>query len=166
MSKGAAERYSKRYKHWDMEMLGLKCNMSNISAALLLDQLENIETNWQRREEICRTYEEAFRSDPHISCTKVLPGSKSARHLFTILVSAEKRDKIMWGLQEKGIGVAVNFRAIHLLTYYRQAYSYKKGAFPVAEKIGDSTITIPLYPKLTDKEVKYIIKTVKEVAAE
>jgi len=163
MSKGAADRYSRRYEHWDMEMLGWKYNMSNIQAALLLNQLENIEKRWQRREQICRMYEEAFKKDSGITCLKVLPNSKSARHLFTILVPPKRRDSIMGQLQERGIGVAVNFRAIHLLTFYRQTFGYKRGSFPIAEKIGDSTITLPLYPKLSNEEVQYVIKVVKEV---
>ena len=163
MSKGAAERYSKRYQHWDMEMLGWKYNMSDIQASLLLGQLENIDKNHERRELICRMYEDAFKNNPNISLLKIMPGSKSARHLFTIMVSPERRDDILWRLQEKGVGVAVNFRAIHLLTYYRQTFGYQKGMFPIAEKIGDSTITIPLYPKLTDEEITYVIKTVNQV---
>lgn len=163
MSKGAAERYSKRYEHWDMEMLGWKYNMSNIQAALLLGQLDNIDKNWERRELICRMYEDAFTSNPNIALIKVLPGSKSARHIFTILVTPERRDDILWKLQENGVGVAVNFKAIHLLSYYRQTFGYEKGMFPVAEKIGTSTITIPLYPKLTDEEITYVISTVNQV---
>jgi len=163
MSKGAEERYSKRYEHWDMEMLGWKYNMDNIQAALLLNQLESIEKYWQRREEICRMYEAAFGDCSKVTCLEIVPGSKSARLMFTILVPPEKRDSILWQLQERGIGVAVNYRAIPLLTFYRQTYGYKRGMFPVAEKIGDSTITLPLYPKLTNEEVQYVIRGVKEV---
>lgn len=166
MSKGAAERYAKRYEHWDMAMLGWKYNMDNIQAALLLGQLNRIEQNWERRELICRMYEDSFKNNPNISLLKIAPGSKSARHMFTILVLPERRDDILYRLQEKGIGVAVNFRAIHLLSYYRETFGYRKGRFPVAEKIGDSTITIPMYPKLTDDEIQYVIKMVKEVTAE
>jgi dTDP-4-amino-4,6-dideoxygalactose transaminase len=165
MSKGASERYSKRYEHWDMEVLGWKYNMYNIQAALLLNQLENIDSFWRRRDEICRRYESAFHGLPGITCLKIMPDSKSGRLMFTILVSPEKRDGILWQLQEKGIGVAVNFRAIHLLTYYRSKYSYKRGMFPVAERIGDSTISLPVYPRLTDEEIERVIDTVKEVVA-
>jgi len=163
MSKGAEERYSKPYEHWDMELLGWKYNMANIQAALLLNQLQNIEKNWQRREEICQTYEEAYEGNPQVACLKILPNSKSARHMFTILVSPERRDRILWELQKKGVGVAVHYRAIHLLSYYRQTYGYERGMFPVAERIGDSTITLPLYPKLSNEEVQYVINGVKEV---
>jgi dTDP-4-amino-4,6-dideoxygalactose transaminase len=165
MSKGASERYSKRYEHWDMEMLGWKYNMNNIQAAMLLGQLESIEKNWQRREEICRRYEAAFRRNPAITCLQVLPNSKSARHLFTILVDTKKRDLILRRMQEKEIGVAINFRAIHLLAYYRHKYGFTRGMFPAAEKIGDSTITLPLYPKLREEEIDYVIKSVNEITA-
>lgn len=165
MSKGAAERYSKRYEHWDMEMLGWKYNMSNIQAALLINQVENINGNWERREAICRMYEDAFSGNPHIFLPLVLPGSRSARHVFTIQVHPEKRDEVLLRLQERGVGVAVNFRAVHLLTYYRETYGYERGSFPIAERIGDSTITLPLYPKLSNEEVQYVIKGVKDVTA-
>lgn len=165
MSTGAAERYSKKYEHWDMELLGWKYNMDNIQAALLLNQLERIEKHWQRREKICRIYEDAFRDNPEVSCLKVLPNSKSARLMFTILVSPQKRNRILWELQKREIGVAVNYRAIHLLTFYRQTYGYKRGMFPVAERIGDSTISLPLYPKLSDEEVQYVIEGVQDVTA-
>lgn len=165
MSKGAADRYSKRYEHWDMEILGWKYNMDNIQAALLLNQLDRVEGYWQRREDICRMYEQAFEDIPGLAYMKVLPGSKSARHLFTIMVPPGDRDPIMMGLQERGIGVAVNFRAVHLMTYYQNAYGYRRGTFPVAERIGDSTITLPLYARLTNEEVEYVIEGVKETCA-
>jgi dTDP-4-amino-4,6-dideoxygalactose transaminase len=165
MSKGAADRYTERYQHWDMELLGWKYNMDNIKAALLLNQIDNIERNLTRREEICNTYEQAFEGVPGVTCMKVLPGSRSGRHLFTVLVPSDKRDAVLDRLQDKGIGVAVNFRAIHLLSYYRQSYGYKRGMFPIAEEIGDRTITIPLYPKLTDAEVEYVVKSVKEACS-
>jgi dTDP-4-amino-4,6-dideoxygalactose transaminase len=162
MSTGASERYSRRYEHWDMELLGWKYNMSNIQAALLLNQLENIEKYRQRREEICQIYEAAFKDCPDVGCLKIVPDSRSARLMFTIIVPPEKRDMILWRLQEKGIGVAVNYRAIHLLTFYRRTYGYERGIFPVAERIGDSTISLPLYPGLRDEEIEYVIKGVKE----
>jgi len=165
MSKGAADRYTKRYEHWDMELLGWKYNMSNIQAALLLNQLEKIDKLWRRREKICREYEKAFENCRGITCMKILPGSKSARHLFTIMVPPKKRDEVLKNLQDKGIGVAVNFRAIHLLSYYRQTFGYKRGSFPVAERIGDSTITLPLYPRLKDEEVEYVIRGVIDAVA-
>ena len=59
-----------------------------------------------------------------------------------------------------GLGVAVNFRAVHLLSYYREKYGFKPGDLPISERIGDRTITIPMYPKMSDTEVEYVADSV------
>ena len=69
----------------------------------------------------------------------------------------------MHRLQDRGIGIAVNFRPIHLMKYYREKYGYTDGNFPNAEKIGNSTITLPFYPKLSEKEIQYIISMVNSI---
>jgi UDP-4-amino-4-deoxy-L-arabinose-oxoglutarate aminotransferase len=61
--------------------------------------------------------------------------------------------------------VAVNYRAVHLLTYYRERFGFEPGMFPNAERIGDSTITLPLYPAMTDAQVDTVIEAVRRVAA-
>ncbi len=163
MSKSASERYTKRYEHYDMEFLGYKANMNNIQAALLLDQLDRIEILLKKKEKIAQRYDKEYKNNPNISTPVVLPHTKHARHIYTIWVDANRRDSILRLLQERMIGVAVNFRPIHLMSYYKKKYGYKKGDFPIAEKIGASTITIPLYPKLTSEEVNYIIRTINTI---
>ena len=165
MSKDAAERYSKKYKHWDMEFLGFKMNMNNIQAALLINQLKRIEKLRRVKERIAKLYKVGFSGNPKIKIPSVMPNAKHARLLFTIWVDPKKRDNLLHSLQDLGIGVAVNFRPVHLLKYYRQRYGYKTGDFPVAERIGASTISLPFYPKLRKKEVNYIIKTVNRLTS-
>jgi len=163
ITKRAADRYVDKYRHWEVKMLGWKCNMSNIQASLLLNQLANIEKYLERREEIARKYEEAFSDLRGIRFPKVPKNSKSGRHLFTIWVDPKKRVKALHYLHTKGIGASVNYRAIHTLDYFKKALGYYTGDFPVAERIGDSTISLPLYPKLSVKETDYIIKAVRQL---
>lgn len=165
MSKGAAERYTSRYNHWDMVELGYKANLSDINAALLLGQLPRLEAQLAKREAIARRYEEAFAGIDGLSFPIVPAGNRSARHLFTIWVPPQHRDASLSALQDKGIGVAVNYRAVHLLTYYRERFGFEPGMFPNAERIGASTITLPLYPSMTDRQVDAVIEAVREVAA-
>ncbi|MGB9590582.1 MAG: DegT/DnrJ/EryC1/StrS family aminotransferase, partial [Candidatus Hydrothermia bacterium] len=160
MSAGAADRYSGLYRHWDMDLLGWKYNMTNFQAAMLIPQLPKMEDWCARREEICLRYEQVF-SAAGIGFPKVVPGSKSSRHLFTIWVA--ERDRVLAELGKRGVGVAVNYRAIHLRKYYVERFGYKPGTFPIAERIGDMTISLPLYPGLRDEEVDYVIDCVKEV---
>jgi len=163
MDKSAADRYTKRYQHWDMPVLGWKYNMDNIHAALLVGQMRRIDQLWERRNQIWNMYEERLRGLSGIGILETLPNSRHARHLFPVIVPPEERDSVLWGLQNKGIGVAVNFRAIHLLRYYKETFGYKEGDFPCAEKIGSGTISLPLYPALKDEEVDYVAKTLIDV---
>ena len=100
---------------------------------------------------------------PHISYPKIVKNSKSAYHLFTIWTDKKRRDEILQKLGEEGIGVAVNYRAIHLLTYFRKTFGYKRGNFPVAEDIGDRTISLPFYVNLQFNEFEFLISILKEI---
>ncbi|MEO8585651.1 MAG: DegT/DnrJ/EryC1/StrS aminotransferase family protein [Acidobacteriota bacterium] len=166
MSKNAADRHAGKYQHWDMERLGYKYNLSDVNAALLLPQLPKLAARRERREEICKRYEAAFGEMPGVSFPVVPEGMTSGRHLFTIWVDPEKRDPVLAGIQARGIGVAVNYRAVHLTKYYRERFGFRRGMFPKAERIGDSTITIPLWPAMTDEQVDEVIAAVKSAVAE
>ncbi len=159
MSKDAATRYSGYYKHWDMISLGWKYNMDDIHAALLVGQINRLSQYWYRREEISKIYDKGFHSFPGIRVPDIK--GKSARHLYTIWVDPNKRDKILREIQDKGIGVAVNYRAIHNLSYFRDSFGFKPEDFPAANRIGESTLSLPLYPGLKDSEVEYIVESVK-----
>jgi len=166
MSRNAADRYAGRYEHWDMERLGYKYNLSDVAASLLLTQLPKLRELLRRREEICRRYEAAFRATPGVSFPLVPAGALSARHLFTIRVDPARRDAILAAIQAKGVGVTVNYRPVHLMTYYVERFGFARGMFPVAERIGDSTITIPLWPAMTDSQVDEVIGAVRVAVSE
>jgi len=165
IDRSAADRYTKRYKHWDMPVLGWKYNMDNIQGALLLGQLKRIESLWKKRDTLWRFYEEELRSVSGVRVLKTLPELRHARHLFTVLVPPAKRDALLRTLQNKGVGVAVNYRPIHLLRFYRKTFGHKSGDYPVAEDIGRRTISLPLYPSLRITEAKYVIRVFKESIA-
>jgi dTDP-4-amino-4,6-dideoxygalactose transaminase len=162
MSKTAADRYQK-YQHYDMEFLGYKANMTNLQAALLYNQLDRAEKNLKKREQIAKKYYRGFANNPAISMPQVLENTKHARHLFNIWVDPKKRDDYLIALQENGVGVSVAFNPLHLMTYYKKKYGFKKGDFPVAERIAEATITLPFYPKLTPDEIDYVITTVNRI---
>lgn len=161
MNKSAADRYTSRFTHYDMEELGYKCNMFDIQAAILLPQLPRLAERLARREEICQRYNAGFAGAKGIRTPAVLPNSVHGRHLYTILVAPEIRDEVLSQLQDRGIGVAVNFRSINRLTFYKNLHP--DGSFPHSELLGDSTITLPLYTNLREEEIDYVIAQTREV---
>ena len=162
MSKNAADRYSKAYEHYDMEILGYKCNMSNIEAALLVNQIDRVENLLKQRKALADRYTDALGQNSYIQLPQVLEDTKHCYHLYTMWVNPDKRDEYLHALQQKGVGVAVNYRPIHLMKYYREKYGYKAENFPICERIGASTLSIPLYPDLTAEEQAYVIQTINE----
>jgi dTDP-4-amino-4,6-dideoxygalactose transaminase len=161
--KSAQERYSNHFERYDVDVFGWKYNMDNIHAAILVEQLGKLEGFLARRAEIYERYADAFRGVDGIEIHARRPEARHACHLFTILVDRARRDRILEEIQNRGVGVSVNFYPVHLMTYYRERYGYRPGAYPVAEDIGARTISLPLYPKLTEQEIDYVVKTVIDV---
>ena len=154
MTKDAASRYTGSYKHWDMVELGFKCGLSDLDAAVLLPQLGRLERRCDSREAAVKRYEQQLSG---ARGTRLLQWTgRSAHHLFTLLAPRGRRDELLDKLGAQGIGVAVNYRAVHLLTFYRERFGFQPGAFPKAEEIGDRTLTLPLYPWMAMDDVDYV----------
>lgn len=166
MNKTAADRHREGYQHWDMEILGWKYNMSNIQAALLLPQLDRMEMNRDRRDTLAKRYESLLAGVPHITFPKTLQGVHHARHLYPIWVTKELRDFILNGLQEAGIGVVVNYRALHLLTFFKKLFGFQPDDFPVAEHIGNCAISLPFYPTMPEEHVTIVVNALKHLLKE
>lgn len=161
IDKTAYDRYGKAYNHWDLVEMGWKYNLDNLRASLLIPQIPKIDYKRSLREKVCLHYESAL-DKMGIAHPSVLPNTTSARHIQSIWVTPEKRDDILSAMQAKGIGVAVNYRALTELTYFREKFAFKQGMFPEAEKIGTSTITLPLYPDLPIEKADQVIKALIE----
>ena len=153
MTKAAADREREGYQHWDMNELGWKYNMDNLQAAILLPQLDRIDANWSKRTAIANEYTRRLRGVPGLAVPVTVPGVRHARHLFPVWIQGGRRDAVIATLQTRGISLMVNYRAIHLLTYFRRTFGLAPGAFPNAERIGDATVSLPLYPSLGRDQV-------------
>lgn len=163
MSKTAEERHEQGYQHWDMTLMGWKYNMDNIQAALLLPQMAHLEEKLEKRAKLAVQYENKLSSLSGIRLPKTLSSVRHARHLFVVWVEAGLRDAVIQGLQMAGIGVVVNYRAIHLLSYLKESLSHKEGDFPIAELIGESTISLPFYPTMPEAHIHLVVKTLREL---
>ena len=176
MSRAASERYGEVQRHWDIVELGYKANLTDLQAALLRPQLTRVESRLARRAAIARRYEECLRADvpalrqPTPSSQGVPwliePRGTSARSVFTFHAPAPRRDAILGSLDMQGIGTAVNFRAVHGLSYFATTLDVPRGALPIAEEIGDRTISLPLYPSLTEEEQDLVVTAVVRAFAD
>jgi len=163
MGKSAIDRYTDRFEQYDVDIFGWKYNMDNIHAAILVEQMKKVDSLHRRRLEIYRRYSEGFRGIEGVELLSVRPEATHACHLLTILVDPALRDRVMAGLQERGVGVSINFHPLHLMTYYRKRFGYREGMFPVAEELGTRTVSLPFYPKLEDEEIDYVIESVEYI---
>ncbi len=170
VSRAAADRHGGAYQHWDLVELGYKANLTDLDAALLRPQLRHVESKRARREALVGRYESLLREriadldspPPTVNRVPWLVERRgqSSHHLFTIHAYPGERDALLAHLGESGIGTAVNYRAIHLLTYLVDALGIPRGALPVAEEIGDRTISLPLYPTLAERDQDEVIAAV------
>jgi UDP-4-amino-4-deoxy-L-arabinose-oxoglutarate aminotransferase len=157
MSAGAADRFKTgQYKHWGMDHLGTKANLPDLLACFLPDQIRTIDERLRKREEISRFYEKSL-SGTKIGFPKIVDGITHSRHLFPIYVGGEVRDQSLSLLGEAGIGVTVNYRDVPSMSYYRKKYNHKLGDFKISENWGSGTLTIPLYPDISEAEQGFVM---------
>ncbi len=143
----------------DMIDWGFKFNMNEISAVIGIEQLKKLDRMNDKRAHIGIKYDEAFGGNEKIKLQTSKFGGESG-HLYPILV--ENRDELANHLQSKGIGCAIHYKPVHLMTWYKERFDYKEGDFPVAEDIAKHILSIPIYPDMTDEQVDYVIQTIKE----
>jgi dTDP-4-amino-4,6-dideoxygalactose transaminase len=168
ITKNASHRYTKKYEHWDMEGMGWKYNMDDIQAALLIQQIDRLNDYRQRRQNLETLYRELLMDIDGFDFMEAPQKNEiSGHHLFTTLVPKKvSRDQVIEKMEENGIGCAVNYRALHNLTYFKEKCGYKPEDFPIANEIGNRTISLPLYPKLSEEEVKIVCDVLKKVISQ
>ncbi|MBU1147063.1 MAG: DegT/DnrJ/EryC1/StrS family aminotransferase, partial [Candidatus Omnitrophica bacterium] len=163
ISKNASVRYAKKYEHWDMDFMGWKYNMNDMQAALLLNQIDRLDAYRQRRQSLEMLYRDLLGDIDGLDFMKAPKRREvNGHHIFTVCLPKDiSRDTVIKKMQEKGIGCAVNYRAVHTLHYFKKEFKYNPEDFPIANEIGSRTISLPLYPKLAKEDVRRVCKTLK-----
>lgn len=156
MARNPAGLPPQEYAQWDMTMPGWKYNMDNLQAALLRPQMQRIDSKLQRRHALAAVYEDRLRKIAGVRLPATRANAVHARHMYPVWVGARIRDAVANGLIKAGIGAIVPYRAIHLMSYFKQTLDHQPGDFPVAERIADETIALPFYPTMTDEAVHLV----------
>jgi dTDP-4-amino-4,6-dideoxygalactose transaminase len=168
ISRDAWKRYGNEgYQHWDIVYPGYKYNMFDVQGALALTQLAKIERFYTRRVALKARLDAGLRDIPELQLPRELPGVRHAYHLYPVVVRTESltadRDTIMDAIQGENVGVGVHFRAVHLHPYYQERFGFRRGMFANAEYYSDRTISLPLYPRMTDADADDVIAVVRAV---
>jgi dTDP-4-amino-4,6-dideoxygalactose transaminase len=168
ISKDAWKRYTGEGSwYYEVVEAGYKYNMTDIQAALGLAQLRKVEWMWEKRKEIANRYTEAFKNTECITVPSVKPDRISAWHLYVIKLNLEAvsidRARFIEELKMRGVGASVHFIPLHRHPFYRDTFGYMTKDFPVAEKLYERSVSLPIYPGMSEKEVEYVIESIGDV---
>ena len=152
---------------WEYDIIwpAYKCNMTDIMAALGLSQLKRYPKMLGRRYEIVRMYNEGLKNENVQVLPHLTENSKSSCHLYITRLlgkSLEFRNEFITKMAEKGIATNVHYKSLPMFTAYKKI-GFDVKDYPNAYEMYKNEVTLPLHTLLTNGEVRYIIKTYKEL---
>jgi len=168
MTKDAWHRFGdKGYKHYRVVEAGYKYNMMDLQAAIGIHQLERVETNWIRRNEIWDTYQKELKSLPVGLPADPGGNMRHAYHLYSLTVDESicriSRDAFIEAIGKRQIGVGVHYLSLAEHPFYQERLGWRVEDYPVAAKFGQNTVSLPLSAKLSDGDVERIIEAVRDI---
>lgn len=155
---------------WEYDIVDTyyKCNMTDIMAGIGLAQIARYPKLVERRHQIISKYNEAFKDLPIMVLKHKDENHRSSGHLyFTRIkgINEEQRNEIIIKMAERGIACNVHYKPLPMLTAYKKL-GFDIANYPNAYDFYKNEITLPLYSKLTDEQVEYIIENFKEIVGE
>jgi dTDP-4-amino-4,6-dideoxygalactose transaminase len=168
LSKGAWKRYAEKGNfRWDCRYPGYKYNMTDIQASVGLHQLKRLDAFIKRRSEIYSIYKDAFEGISQITLPKEIPKINHTKHLFPILIDVDNlsidRNQFMDALTKENIGSGIHYISVHMQSYYKRTFGFKDEDFPNASFASERLISLPLYPKMADKDVQDVITALGKI---
>ncbi len=154
--------------YYEMQELGYNYRLTDFQCALGLSQLKKMDRIIQRRREIVKKYNDEFKNIPEIKIPEINPvDSNPAWHIYMIQLNLEKlkvgRKEIFEALRAENIGVNVHYIPVHLQPYYQNRFGYCCGDFPKAENYYSRVITLPIFPKMSNKDIDDVVMAAKKV---
>ena len=150
----------------EVDVLGGKYNLTDVNAAIGLGQFAHIDAVTAHRKELARHYFACFGSDFEANYGAQLPVAdfeNSNWHMFQLVLPERiTRAAFMEKMMEKQVGIGYHYPAIHLLKLYRER-GFKEGMFPVAERVGQRIVSLPMFNVMRKEDVVRAVETVKSV---
>jgi perosamine synthetase len=168
ISRDAWKRYTAEGS-WYYEILypGYKYNLTDIAAALGIEQLKKARRFRDVRTRYAALYDQAFASVAAIRRPTAREGVVHAWHLYPIRLDAGRltidRDEFFQELKRRNIGASVHFIPLHLHPYYRRTFGYSADDFPVASHAFEGLVSLPIYPAMSPADVHYVAESVVDI---
>ena len=169
ISHDAWKRYTKEGS-WYYEVLypGFKYNLTDIAAAIGIEQLKKCSEFRKARQRIAMIYAKAFADYEEIQVPMCRKDVQHAWHLFVIQLNLGRleitRNQFIEALRERGIGTSVHFIPLHLHPYYRDNFGYQPQDFPNASAAFEQIVSLPIYPGMTETDVERVVEAVTNIA--
>ena len=165
ISSDAFDRYVSKKPAWYYEVVaaGFKYNLTDIAAAIGIEQLRKIDRFLARREQLAARYDNALSCLPFILPPRPPSGSNHAWHLYVVRLTEKAnlgRDEMIGRLSERGIGTSVHFIPLHRQPYWRDRYALRNEQFPAAEQAYQSMLSLPLYTRMTESDQERVIEEI------
>ncbi|MBN1763908.1 MAG: DegT/DnrJ/EryC1/StrS family aminotransferase, partial [Sedimentisphaerales bacterium] len=145
--------------------MGYNYRISDINCALGIEQLKRIDTFIEKRAQVAGYYQQILCDEQRVIVPQESDGCRVSWFVFVIRLqddfSASDRDQILQRLRERGVQCSNYFTPIHLQPYMTDRFGYKKGDFPITERVAERTIAMPFYNNLTYEEVDIVCKALK-----
>ena len=156
--------------NWEYDIKGLyyKCNMTDIMASIGLAQIKRYDEMIKRRHEIIKKYNEAFKNLPVKLLNHCDKSHVSSGHLYLVRINdidENIRNEVIKRMAEHGVATNVHYKPLPMFTAYKEL-GFDINDYPNAYEFYQNEITLPLYSKLTNDEVDYIISSFIDVLKE
>lgn len=167
IDRDAWDRYRSPVPRWEYDILapGFKYNLPDLNAAVGLAQLERLEANREARQQCAEFYYDRLGDVPDLDLPVVRQTLEAhSWHLFPIVLRPTAkiaRSEMIERLAEDGIGTSVHYKPLHRMTYYRNMYQLDPADFPTAERLWAGSISLPIYPGLTDSDLAFVVERIK-----
>jgi len=168
MNRDAFDRFQSTVPSWYYEVVapGFKYNLTDIAAALGLQQLKKAQAFQQRRAELVAAYDAALAGLPVVLPPHARPGELHAWHLYVLRLAEGAgitRERFIEALFERGIGCSVHYIPLHLHPYWRDRYALQPAQFPHSQHAYERMVSLPLYTRMTVADVARVAAAVREV---
>ncbi|HEX9745846.1 MAG TPA: DegT/DnrJ/EryC1/StrS aminotransferase family protein [bacterium] len=169
LDKSAYNRYEQGGNAvYDVQYPGYKFNMPDILAALGIEGLKLVEERYMRRDAIWNRYRSELSGLPGIILPPdAPPADRHARHIFAVGIDKEKagigRDDLIIAMKAENIGTGIHFTPVHRFSYYSEKYGIDPSSLPVADKLGNQLVSLPLTPFLSDQDVDDVISAIQKI---